>query len=249
MKLFRVNDKGQAWLSSQPETAMGVQIVGTHGSFADESLFILGGQVAFRFHDYFPAELEDAPLDMNALPWAQDNNSEDETDSIQPFSAWLAELEVLSLDLTDLQVIPRVEFTLFPTGPFTSPPQPGAWTYGHLPFAGTTGANEVYYRWEPWPISRRINQSKRTILSGTFTAPMSEVPFMPTGFSAVARLALPQLLPACYRWEVRPPANTPMRCGASVPMFGQSGGGVEVAFPGGFKNVGPIANPVVLPAL
>ena len=40
-----------------------------------------------------------------------------------------------------------------------------------------------------------------------------------------------------------------MKYGASVPLYGQSGGGVEVMFPKGTKNRGPIANPVVLPIL
>ena len=56
----------------------------------------------------------------------------------------------------------------------------------------------------------------------------------------MARYALPQLLPACWRYELRPPGNTAVHYGASVPLFGQSGGGVEVSFPSTFKNSGPI---------
>lgn len=84
---------------------------------------------------------------------------------------------------------------------------------------------------------------------GTFTAPASEAPFIASGFGAVGRFALPNLSPANWRWEIRPPSGTPFRCGASVPLYGQAGGGVEVEFSQGFANVGPIANPVVLPAL
>ncbi len=40
-----------------------------------------------------------------------------------------------------------------------------------------------------------------------------------------------------------------MRCGAVIPNYGQSGGGVEVFFPNGAANVGPIANPVIIPAM
>ncbi|MFK0207700.1 hypothetical protein [Agrobacterium sp. NPDC090283] len=250
MKLFRVVDEDQAWLASQPETAMGIQIVRRMGAFPDNLFFILGGQVAFRFRDYLPDDGEGTPLNLDGGPWARGDNPFDApVNATQQFLAWIGELDELPQTITGFSVLPRVEFTLFPIGPFPQPPQPNSWTYGHLPFAGTTGTQEVYYRWEPWPVSRRIDQTGGIIAPDTFTAPMSEVQFMPTGFSAVARLALPQLLPACYRWEIRPPTNTPMRCGASVPMFGQSGGGVEVAFPNGFSNVGPIANPVVLSPL
>ena len=38
-------------------------------------------------------------------------------------------------------------------------------------------------------------------------------------------------------------------CGASVPLYGQSGGGVEVRFPTKATNRGPIPNPIVLPVM
>lgn len=80
-----------------------------------------------------------------------------------------------------------------------------------------------------------------------YAAPMSDLPLVPTGLSAVSRYALPSLLPARWRYELRPPAGTKMRYGASVPLYGQSGGGVEVMFPLPFNNVGHIADPVLLP--
>jgi hypothetical protein len=40
-----------------------------------------------------------------------------------------------------------------------------------------------------------------------------------------------------------------VNCGASVPLNGQSGGGVEVLFPKDFNNRGAIANPVILPVM
>jgi hypothetical protein len=56
-------------------------------------------------------------------------------------------------------------------------------------------------------------------------------------------------LPACYRYELQPDANTDIECGASVPLYGQSGGGVEVKFVKQTNNRCAIANPVVVPAL
>jgi hypothetical protein len=57
-------------------------------------------------------------------------------------------------------------------------------------------------------------------------APASEAPFALTGFTVVARFALPNLMPACFRYELQPDAGTPVECGAAVPLYGLSGGGV-----------------------
>jgi hypothetical protein len=69
--------------------------------------------------------------------------------------------------------------------------------------------------------------------------PASELNFVPTGFAAVGRYALPDLPPACRRCEI----------GACLPLYGQAGGGVEVMFPKRFKNAVTIWPPTVLPPL
>jgi hypothetical protein len=131
-----------------------------------------------------------------------------------------------------------------------APPNPPS-IFGHLPFKATTLPNSVIYRWEAYPTSKRIKRSTNppTIAKDTYAAPASELPFAPTGFAAVARFALPSLLPACYRYELQPDAGTAIECGASVPLYGQSGGGVEVKFTNPTKNRCAFADPIVLPAL
>lgn len=121
--------------------------------------------------------------------------------------------------------------------------------YGHLPFVGTTLANEIFYRCECWPVSRRVDLTNRKVLAGTFAFPASELPLVPSGFAAVGRYALPDLPPACTRYELHPPSGTQVDCGASVPLFGQAGGGVEVCFRSDFVNDGAIANPILLPVM
>jgi hypothetical protein len=88
-----------------------------------------------------------------------------------------------------------------------------------------------------------------TIAQDTYAAPASEAPFAVTGFAAVARFALPNLMPACFRYELQPVAGTLIECGASVPLYGQSGGGVEVKFTNLTNNRCAIADPIILPAL
>lgn len=102
-----------------------------------------------------------------------------------------------------------------------------------------------------YPTSRKIDRSVNppTIAQDTYAAPASEAPFAVTGFAAVARFALPNLMPACFRYELQPVAGTLIECGASVPLYGQSGGGVEVKFTNLTNNRCAIADPIILPAL
>lgn len=141
-----------------------------------------------------------------------------------------------------------------PNGILPPPPPPPPTIYGHLPFTTNTLPDTVIYRWEAFPTSRRIVRSAdpmhpSTIAQGTYAAPGSEAPFAVTGFAAVARFALPNLLPACFRYELQPVLGTPIECGASVPLYGQSGGGVEVKFTNQTDNRCAIADPIILPAL
>jgi hypothetical protein len=124
--------------------------------------------------------------------------------------------------------------------------------YGHLPFTTTTLPNEKFYRCEAWPTSKRLVGN--TIKSGTFASPKSELTFLPTGFAAVARNALPSFFPACFQYELTPQPIPPdksvgIRCGAIVPMNGQSGGGVEVMFLQDARNPATLTVTALLPPL
>lgn len=135
------------------------------------------------------------------------------------------------------------------TWPLPNPPTRPSYVYGHLPFLGVCTEGDVFYRFESSPNSWRVNQETGIIAGSTYGCPPSELPLIPSGLAVVARYALPSVLPARWRYEIRPAPGTPFRFGASVPLYGQSGGGVEVMFPHAFQNVGPIANPVVIPEL
>jgi hypothetical protein len=242
MTLFKVKPDATAWLSGQPETAMGFQLVRRSGS--EPLLIVWGGQVAAILGDILmPSEGPDGFL---GLEW----RTADE-DRVGLFDRWKNSLDVIEIDKNST-VLPSSSLFLIVSAPSTALPAPPAAptpVYGHTPFLASTEPGDVFYRWEAWPASRRIDPTTGAVSPGTFTAPNSEVMFMPTGFSAVARLALPSLLPACFRWELHPPAGTSVLCGACVPLYGQAGGGVEVVFPAGFTNAGAIAAPVILPAL
>jgi hypothetical protein len=133
----------------------------------------------------------------------------------------------------------------FPLPPLPSRPSV---VYGHLPFHGICSGTERFYRYEHYPTSIRIDLAKSEVVKpDTFAAPERERRFVNSGLGAVARYALRSLLPARWRYELRPPSGTSVHYGACVPMFGQSGGGVEVSFPNTFKNTVAIPAPTVLP--
>ncbi len=244
MRYFKVSMGDARWLGSQPESGMGFQIVTFGKPEAQSRIFVVGGLVALDFDD------SAAENDRSDQPWfLQSAYSE----RLIAFEAWRDGLSPLSKIGPNRQVV-RLSGNPPPPPPppvggIVGPPAPPPQIYGHLPFVNTVVGNEVFYRWEAWPVSQRVNQKTGAIAKGTFTSPQSEVPFVPTGFAAVGRFALPFLPPASFRWELKPPAATVFRCGASVPLYGQAGGGVEAEFSQGFNNVGPVANPVVLPAM
>jgi len=230
--LFKLNDTDFKALDDVPEAAMGLHI----GSAGGKVVFVLGGMVLFQ-----PGSEEVKHTNLMRRIAAANSSEWKEV-----FATWFRE------DLEDHQGelnLPKDQPAEFArvvaarTGVQSSAPI----TAGHLPFKRNTAANDVFYRCEPWPVSRRVLQSGNLVRPGTYAFPQSELLFVPTGFAAVGRYSLPNLLPGCFRWEIKPTKNCSISIGSSLPLFGLSGGGVEVCFPNGATNCGPIANPVQLP--
>jgi hypothetical protein len=80
-------------------------------------------------------------------------------------------------------------------------------------------------------------QATGTVAAKTYATTYRDGVIITSGLSAVGRYALPVPLPAIYLFLLTPPAGTPVHFGATVPLFGQAGGGVEVYFPNGFTNI------------
>ncbi len=101
-----------------------------------------------------------------------------------------------------------------------------------------------FYRFSPFSNDRRIDPANGNFLPGTYCCPESEVPFVPSGFSAVGRFALPSALPASYRYEITSDSGINVLFGTVAPAYGQAGGGVEAHMPTGATNVtGVYVNP------
>jgi hypothetical protein len=97
-------------------------------------------------------------------------------------------------------------------------------------------ANRIFHRYSAFNPDNRVDPVTGNFAPGTYTVPESEVPFIPTGFAAVGRLALPNLLPASHHYVLEAPSGTPVSFGTVAPAFGQAGGGVEALLPNGATN-------------
>lgn len=108
----------------------------------------------------------------------------------------------------------------------------------------TLAANRVFHRFSAFKPDRRVDPVTGDFLAGTYAAPASEVPFVPTGFVAVGRFALPSTLPASFHYEIEAPAGTTVDFGTVAPAFGQAGGGVEAYFANAVTNAKTPPTPV-----
>ena len=258
MRLYRLINPDA--FDDHPELAMGVQI----GRSGNRGLIVIGGLVVLQ-PDKQPDEESEISRGYLSLPWLQADLAREKRIGI--FESWLEALPCYDCEpATAEEILPLLRdspqktfaermLLAYIVGPLTPlPPAPGVSPslHGHLPFGTRTSNRSIFYRWEAFPSpSRRIvlNQGKTTILRDTYAAPASEAPFVPSGFAAVARFALPSLMPACFRYELQPVAGTFIECGASVPLYGQAGGGVEVRFPQLTTNRCAVADPVILDAM
>lgn len=212
----------------------------------DGYVVVVAGRIAIRYDAAVISELarlNEAIGSPGTDLESYARNLDEWTNSLPSSSSltWVPLLEALS-------VLGFIHFG--PRFPFRRPPAVPPVVYGHLPFRGAASGSEIYYRYEAYPGSRRIDLAgNRVIHPNTFASPELDAVYVNSGLGAVARYALPQLLPARWRYELRPPAGTRVYYGASVPLYGQSGGGVEVSFPNPFTNDGPIPQPLVLPVM
>ena len=108
-------------------------------------------------------------------------------------------------------------------------------------------APRAFHRFSAFTPDRRVNPLTGDFLPGTYASPASELPFLPTGFAVVGRLALPNNLPASHHFEINAATGTEVDFGTVAPAFGQAGGGVEAFFSKGAKNAS--APPAVHPDL
>ena len=244
----KLDDASVVQFSQAPEVFPGVQSGLLQGN---KPCIVVGGLVAVVLDDGLTQELSAFYREV----WGPQVSDRLVSEAVVGrYNAWLDPLTAVAVSpqtttrgfvaaialAASIPPPPPGRTNLTPAGPH-APSGPPA-VYGHLPFETTTMAGEVFYRCEAWPTSMRLLGS--TIAKDTYASPESELDFLPTGFAAVARAALPSFFPACFRYKLTPQPKPPdttvdVFCGAVVPMYGQSGGGVEVMFKRDAQNSVP----------
>jgi hypothetical protein len=241
MSITKLSSEDAARMERQPEIAMNIQIAKSHGDY----VIVVAGRIAVEYDNEIIHNL----ASLNELM----RSGRDDESYVQSLERWTNGLPESSplRPVSASEAFAALGFIhLGPRIRYPSPPVPPPVTYGHLPFQGTAGGADIFYRYEPYPTSRRIDRiNGKVILPNTYASPRLDAAFVNSGLGAVARCALPQLLPARWRYELRPPSGTLVHYGACVPLFGQSGGGVEVSFPMCFANAGAIPPPQILPIM
>jgi len=257
MGIFRLRPNQQNSFVEMPEVFPDVHLGRITGMIPDahdrrkgypvQLCIVVGCRVVVAFEDTLSSELDN----FFNKTWRSA-----EEDIFARYTRWLESLLEVEAEPVRAE---RWQFNLamsFPPPPpgrplivpaYPPPPSLPPNLYAHLPFQAATRPNEHFFRFEAWPTSLKLTVGNPgAIAAGTYASPASELPFMTTGFGAVARAALPSYFPAVFRYELKPAPSTQMRCGAVIPNYGQSGGGVEVFFLNGAANVGPIANAAVI---
>lgn len=98
-------------------------------------------------------------------------------------------------------------------------------------------SSRTFHRYSAFNPDRRVDARTGDWLPGTYATTESERAFVPTGFVAVGRFALPNKLPASHLYTIQAASGTDVSFGTVAPAFGQSGGGVEAFFIDAVVNV------------
>lgn len=215
MTLFRVDPLMQQRLIDKPESGLGYQIVRYRRSNHDP-LVVFNATTAIPLSELrsrtFTAE-DEALISGEAGPFF----SHERLDFSDDFS---------------------VVFSQF------DPRQRGKDTFG-LAFSEAavepsdlvvpSGIPQAYYRYSAYAKDNRVN-SHGHFVPGTYATTYTDMHFVPSGFAAVGRYALPNPASACNLFSIVT-LDRPTLMGTATPNFGQAGGGVEVLFGFGAKNL------------
>jgi len=223
MLMWHLKDSGIESLLALPETGMGFQLVEAVIWGKSTPLLVLNSSSAI--------DLSQAELIPGDDPATILRNGARIVEAMRPdvVQTLMAAPEPHSFRLLSTRI------GKLPTLISTSPPLQAA-RPSSLVKRVSLPANRVFHRFSAFNPDRRVNPITGDFLPGTYAAPESEVAFVPTGFVAVGRFALPNNLPASFHYEIEAPASTVVDFGTVSPAFGQAGGGVEAYFSSAVTN-------------
>ncbi len=207
-----------------PETGMGFQFVEGLANGARKQLLIFNAVIAYDVSDLQLSDSDEpAGILLNG------------TRVVQAIAG--AQIMQGNLSVSPLTVAsPRV-FGGSPAGPpIPSGPSAKLAPPSSLVKSYSLTANRQFHRFSAFNPDKRVNTVTGDFLAGTYATTHSDFPFAPSGFAAVGRYALPNILPASYHFQIEAPLGTTVTFGTVAPAYGQAGGGVEALFVNSVKN-------------
>ena len=210
MPLFRLDQTAIARLLEQPESGLGYQVVLLRNS----PLVVFNATTAIPLEELrsrsFTAE------DYFLL------SGDPETLSTQESLRYDG-----SLDVVFSQFDPELRSSVFGLSFSETAIEPSE-------SAIPTRLPQSYYRYSAYYRDKRVD-SHGNFLPGTYATTYPDMHFVPSGFAAVGRYALPNPASARFVFGIVT-FDRPTLIGTATPNFGQAGGGVEVLFGNGAQN-------------
>lgn len=210
VSLFRLDQTAEALLLEQPESGLGYQVVLLRGS----PLVVFNATTAIPLSELrsrrFTAE------DYFLLSGNPETMGPQESLSFEG-----------SLDVVFSQFDPELRSSEFGLSFSETAIEPSD-------VAIPMGVPQSYYRYSAYYRDKRLD-SRGNFLPGTYATTYPDMHFVPSGFAAVGRYALPNPASARFVFGVVT-FDRPTLIGTATPNFGQAGGGVEVLFGNGARN-------------
>jgi len=213
MPIYKIGHNTTGHLLSKPESGMGYQII----KYRDSALVIFNATIAIPL-DELRTKLftENDYLLLSGDPGLELKQRYEPMDILD---------DILIIDLLLGTGLRTDTFGLSFTESVTEPPESVI----------SSKVPHSYYRYSPYFKDKRVDSITGNYLPGTFATTYADMHFVPSGFAAVGRYALPNPASAQHVFPIVT-LDKPNLIGTATPNFGQAGGGVEVLFKNGAKN-------------
>lgn len=216
MAISRISDQSARRLTQLPESGMGFQVI----QFRGANFVVLNATIIF-------------PLtDISERGFLEEEYWLLSYDPSGPEAPQISQLEIMDLSGELSIVFSQLDRQLQDsslgltfTKTVTSPPE----------YVISSRRPYSYYRFCASPYDKRVDKNTGDFLPGTYATTYNDLHFVPSGFAAVGRYAIPNPASARFVSQIIT-YNRPTLMGTSPPNFGQAGGGVEVLFQSGAKN-------------
>jgi hypothetical protein len=157
MTIAKLRSEDREKMDAEPEVAMNIQIVKRGQEYA----VVVAGRIAITYDEAIISELNRLNEILQSPPEAPTANYGERLEN------WTENLQT-SRPVTPVPV--DEAFTVLgmihlgPRSPLPRTPWRPSYVYGHLPFHGLASGNDIFYRYEAYPTSRRIDRTTHKVV-------------------------------------------------------------------------------------